>query len=156
MGVVEGEKVRDVTAALGALSSAAYPYPRFDALVASLSRLRPEIESLLPSATAYPVAEAALMSPVANPGKIMGAPVNYRAHLEEARSDPQLHHQNRIEEIHRIGLFLKATSSLIGPSEGVTLCFPDRRNDHEIELVAVIGKKGRGIPAAEALDYVAG
>jgi 2-keto-4-pentenoate hydratase/2-oxohepta-3-ene-1,7-dioic acid hydratase in catechol pathway len=32
----------------------------------------------------------------------------------------------------------------------------DRRNDHEVELAVVIGKKGRDIAAAEALDIVAG
>ena len=32
----------------------------------------------------------------------------------------------------------------------------DRRNDHEIELVAVIGKPARNVSVENALDYVAG
>jgi 2-keto-4-pentenoate hydratase/2-oxohepta-3-ene-1,7-dioic acid hydratase in catechol pathway len=58
--------------------------------------------------------------------------------------------------IRTAGPFLKANSSLVGPSEGVALRFADRRNDHEVELAVIIGKTGSAIPAARALDYVAG
>jgi len=53
-------------------------------------------------------------------------------------------------------MFLKANSALVGPSEGIPIRFPDRRNDHEVELVMVIGKAGSNIAQADALDYVAG
>jgi 2-keto-4-pentenoate hydratase/2-oxohepta-3-ene-1,7-dioic acid hydratase in catechol pathway len=81
--------------------------------------------------------------------------VNYRKHLEEARQDPGIHHQKQVAEIQKIGLFLKATSSLVGPAEGVALRHLDRRNDHEIELAAVIGKRGRDIPRARAFEHIA-
>src|SRR5690606_40864421 len=55
-----------------------------------------------------------------------------------------------------VGLFLKATSSLIGPSEGVALRHTDRRNDHEIELAVVIGKAGSRISREDAWSHVAG
>ena len=96
------------------------------------------------------------MSPVANPGKVVAAPVNYIKHLEEARADTGIHHQNQIGEIQRVGMFLKATSSVVGPYAGVGIARPDRRNDHEIELVAVIGKAGRDILAVDAPRHVAG
>ena len=51
---------------------------------------------------------------------------------------------------------MKATSSLIGESEAIQLRVEDRRNDHELELVAVIGKRASNVPAEKALDYVAG
>jgi 2,4-didehydro-3-deoxy-L-rhamnonate hydrolase len=38
----------------------------------------------------------------------------------------------------------------------VTLRFPERRNDHELELVVVMGREGRDIPRADALSFVAG
>ena len=50
------------------------------------------------------------------------------------------------------GLFLKASSSLIGPSEGVAVRFPDRRTDHEAELGVVIGRKTGFVSEAEALE----
>jgi 2,4-diketo-3-deoxy-L-fuconate hydrolase len=53
-------------------------------------------------------------------------------------------------------MFLKANSALVGPSEGIPIRFPDRRNDHEVELVMVIGKTGSDIPQSKALDHVVG
>jgi 2-keto-4-pentenoate hydratase/2-oxohepta-3-ene-1,7-dioic acid hydratase in catechol pathway len=155
LGVVEGDAVRDVSAALDILPRHAYPLPRHDLLVANLPALRLRIESLLSGAPRLPLAGVKLLAPVANPGKILAAPVNYRKHLEEARHDPGIHHQKQVAEIQKIGLFLKATSSLVGPAEGVALRHLDRRNDHEIELAAVIGKPGRDIPRARAFEHIA-
>ncbi len=53
-------------------------------------------------------------------------------------------------------MFLKANSSLVGPSEGVAQRFSDRRNDHEAELAVIIGKHGTNISRDRALDYVVG
>jgi len=58
--------------------------------------------------------------------------------------------------IEEQGLFLKATSALVGPGEGVRLRFPERRTDHEMELGVVIGRQASNIRKEEALDYVAG
>ena len=52
--------------------------------------------------------------------------------------------------------FLKATSSLVGPGEGIALRFLDRRNDHEVELALIIGKRASQVSKEDALDYVAG
>jgi 2-keto-4-pentenoate hydratase/2-oxohepta-3-ene-1,7-dioic acid hydratase in catechol pathway len=61
-----------------------------------------------------------------------------------------------IPAIGEAGLFLKATSSLVGPSQGIRIRFPERRTDHEIELVAVIGKTASEVPPERALQHVAG
>jgi 2-keto-4-pentenoate hydratase/2-oxohepta-3-ene-1,7-dioic acid hydratase in catechol pathway len=61
-----------------------------------------------------------------------------------------------LSDIGKAGLFLKASSSLVGPAQGVTLRFPERRTDHEIELVAVIGKAATAVSPDRALDHVAG
>jgi 2-keto-4-pentenoate hydratase/2-oxohepta-3-ene-1,7-dioic acid hydratase in catechol pathway len=105
-----------------------------------------------------PLAGQRLLSPVANPGKIVAAPVNYEKHLTEVRSDAALHNNTpgHTLTIHNAGVFLKATSSLVGPSEGVEIRVADRRTDHEVELAFVIGKTASRVTAAEALDYVAG
>jgi 2-keto-4-pentenoate hydratase/2-oxohepta-3-ene-1,7-dioic acid hydratase in catechol pathway len=156
LGLVDGDALRDVTAALATLPSHRYPLPSFDPLVAALPELAPRIAAAAREAAAIPLRDVALLSPVANPGKIVAAPVNYRRHLEEARSDPGIHHQSQVLEIQRVGLFLKATSSLVGPAQGVTIRHPTRRNDHEVELAAVIGRRADRVAAAHALDYVAG
>src|SRR5437867_4491417 len=105
-----------------------------------------------------PVAGLRFWSPVANPSKVIGAPVNYQKHLDEVRSDAQLHQGSEAHTapIHKMGLFLKASSSLVGPGEGIALRKLDRRNDHEVELAVVIGKPANNVAASEALQYVAG
>ena len=158
LGVVEGSDVRDVTPALDVLPACRYPLPTYDLLIANLPALVARAGALLPAAPRVPLSSVALLSPVANPGKIVAAPVNYLKHLDEVRTDPQLHADNpaQANTIHTTGLFLKATSSLAGPAEGVPVCLPDRRTDHEVELAFVIGRKARNVPRAEALQYVAG
>ena len=148
--------MRDVTAALDHLPSYRHPLPDFDVLIAHLDSLRPAIEAIARQSPSLALAGVTLLSPVANPGKLIGAPVNYQQHLEEVLQNPELHHGNQVPVIQRAGLFLKATSSLVGAGEGVTLRKPDRRTDHEVELAFVIGKPASRIARAEALDYVAG
>jgi 2-keto-4-pentenoate hydratase/2-oxohepta-3-ene-1,7-dioic acid hydratase in catechol pathway len=156
LGLVEGDHLRDVTVALDVLPTCRYPLPRHDLLVAHLDAVKARVVEIAQGARVLAVDEVVLLSPVANPGKIVAAPVNYAKHLAEAREDTQIHHQNRIEEIQRVGLFLKANSALVGPGAGVKLAHADRRNDHEAELVVVIGRRGHRVPRAQALAHVAG
>ncbi len=158
LGLVEGNHVRDVTAALDCLPRYSYPHPPFDVLIANLDEVCGRIRSVAPTVPLLPLLGRKLLAPIANPGKIVAAPVNYTKHLEEARAQTEIHHnsQNNVAEIQKIGLFLKANSSLVGPSHGVALQHADRRNDHEAELVVVIGKAGRNIQSARAFEHIAG
>lgn len=156
LGLVEDDTLRDVTAALDVLPPCRYPLPAYDLLIAHLPQVMREIVRLAPAASVCALADVTLLSPVANPGKIVAAPVNYTKHLEEAREQAEIHHDNRIAAIHEVGLFLKANSSLVGVGAGVEIKHPSRRNDHEAELVVVIGKAGRDIPREQALAHVAG
>ena len=106
-----------------------------------------------------PVSSVKLLSPVARPSKLVAAPTNYKAHIEEMRerqAQPGAVQTPFSPFIEKAGLFLKANSSMVGPSEGVEIRFPDRRNEHEVELCIVFGKEGSDIPRDKALDYVAG
>ena len=158
LGIVDGESVRDVTSALDVLPQVRYPLPRHDPLIAHLPQVLARARSLATSTAPLPVAERMFLSPVASPGKLVAAPVNYHAHLDEVRADKALHQNNPAHTvtIHTAGLFLKATSSLVGPGEGVVIRKPDRRTDHEVELAVVIGKEGSNIPRADAMAYIAG
>lgn len=156
LGVVEDSNVRDVTAALNVLPHYQYPFPGHDVLIANLPAVRARIEEIAPNAPMVPLAGLHLTSPVANPGKIVAAPVNYQKHLEEARQDVAIHHSNTVAAIHTAGLFLKATSSLVGASEGIALRKLERRTDHEVELAFVIGRRANNVSRKDALDYVAG
>jgi 2-keto-4-pentenoate hydratase/2-oxohepta-3-ene-1,7-dioic acid hydratase in catechol pathway len=156
LGLVRQERLIDVTPVLDRLPSFRYPLPKLDPFIAELDNLRDHIERLAESQPGIPIADVKYASPVANPGKIIAAPVNYRRHLDEARADPEIHHRNQIAEIERVGLFLKATSSVIGPSEAIMIRHPDRRTDHEIELAVVIGKRACRVEPHKAFEYVAG
>jgi 2-keto-4-pentenoate hydratase/2-oxohepta-3-ene-1,7-dioic acid hydratase in catechol pathway len=158
LGLVEGSMLRDVTAALDVIPPARYPFPRHDALIAHLDAVRARVAQLAPSAPSLALEGLPLLSPVANPGKIIAAPVNYQKHLDEVRGDAALHHNTagHTLTIHNAGVFLKATSSLVGPGQGIEIRMPDRRTDHEIELAFVIGREASRVPKERALDHVAG
>lgn len=156
LGVVLGEQVADVSAVLETLSAQRWPIPPGDQVIAHLDQLRPAIERLLATAPRRALSGCALDSPVANPTKIIGAPVNYQKHIEEARADLQINVGNDVRTIDYYGLFLKANSSLVGQATGVALPFEDRRHDHEGELAVVIGTRCRNVSRDHALDYVAG
>jgi 2-keto-4-pentenoate hydratase/2-oxohepta-3-ene-1,7-dioic acid hydratase in catechol pathway len=158
LGLVENSNVRDVTAALDVLPGYRYPFPAYDLFIANLDKVLDRIQTLAAGAPSIPLSSLELLSPVANPSKIIGAPINYQKHLDEVRSDAQLHHDNQahMAVIHKTGLFLKASSALAGPSEGIALRKLDRRNDHEVELAVIIGKKANNVSREDALKHVAG
>jgi 2,4-didehydro-3-deoxy-L-rhamnonate hydrolase len=158
LGLVEGATVKDVTAALDVLPSHRYPLPTHDVFIANLEAVVSRVRSIAPGAMAQPLDRVRLLSPVANPGKIIAAPVNYEKHLAEVRTDSQLSASNpgNTLTIHNAGLFLKATSSLVGPGSGVVIRKPDRRTDHEVELVIVIGRTADRVSSDEAMACVAG
>jgi 2-keto-4-pentenoate hydratase/2-oxohepta-3-ene-1,7-dioic acid hydratase in catechol pathway len=158
LGVVEDETIKDVTAALDVLPACRYPFPSHDLLMADLEKVMARARAMLPGASTVPLATATLLSPVANPGKLIAAPVNYQKHLDEVKGDSQINAGNPAHTvtIQKAGLFLKATSSLAGAGEGIAACKLDRRTDHEVELAVVIGRTARQVSRAEALGYVAG
>lgn len=158
LGVVEGDRVLDVTAALDVLPKLSWPLPQGDLLIANLDKVVARINAIKHAATPKPLGSVKLKSPVANPSKVIGAPVNYQLHIDEAAKNPTAFASPspNMLNIRTAGPFLKANSSLVGASDGVSLRFPDRRNDHEVELAVVIGKAGSNIPADKALNHIAG
>jgi acylpyruvate hydrolase len=87
-----------------------------------------------------------LGAPVPDPQKIICLGLNYRDHAEEAGlaapSAPMF--------------FAKYANSLVGPTDPIVPPLTTSQVDYEAELAVVIGRGGRNIPVAEALDHVAG
>ncbi len=157
LGIVDGDEIADVTEALSVLGDRTYPPRSFgDALIANLGKVQEAAQPLVAGAKRRPVAGAHFLSPVATPSKIIGVPVNYLKHVEEAEAQHEEFTARYIGPLEEQGLFLKANSALGGFGEGVRLRFPDRRNDHEMELGMVIARSGANISEDEALSYVAG
>ena len=153
IGLIDGERVLDVTDRFD--TAPPWPVPPGDWVAAQIAARLPELRGL-DIGRGGPLAAVRLESPIANPGKIIGAPVNYRAHIEEANRDGAINHGKTYTTLDQYGLFLKANSSLIGPADEVRLSFPDRRNDHEVELAVIIGAEARFVSEERALDHVLG
>lgn len=148
IGLVRGTKVHDVTGLIGA--------SRGEPVLAARKALAPVSERELARTPARPLDSVALLSPIRAPGKILAAPDNYRAHAAEMQADAAASFGRVPMPLDQAGLFLKAVSSLVGPSAGVTRRFPARRTDYEVELVAIIGEHAADVASARALDVVAG
>ena len=156
LGLVLGDEARDVTAALAVLPSVSWPVPLGDLMIANLGSIMTAVEKLISEAPVKEISDVQLRSPVANPSKIIGAPINYQTHIDESIIDDGIVSQRKISHISDWGLFLKANTSLVGPGDGVAVQFIEARNDHEVELAVVIGKACTHVSGENALDYVAG
>lgn len=156
LGVVRDDQIFDVTPALELLPALRWPLPPGDLLIANLAKLKPEIEKLARGNKSKSIHEVKFLSPVANPSKIVAAPVNYQKHIDEAKVDATINFGQDVKTIDFYGVFLKSSSALVGAGEGVALRFTDRRNDHEAELGVVIGKTANNVTRAKAMDHVAG
>jgi len=156
LGIVQGDEVLDVSKALAAIPLQGWPIAQGDPLIMNFKRVLAAAKKLAPKAKKKPLSRVKLLSPVPNPSKIIGAPINYNEHIAESIKDPGIAHgrTNIQKGIGDWGLFLKANSSLIGFGEEIRLRWPERRNDHEVELALVIGKRGNKIPREKALEYV--
>jgi 2,4-didehydro-3-deoxy-L-rhamnonate hydrolase len=88
--------------------------------------------------------DTALGPPVPRPSKVFGIGLNYRAHAAEAGLDVP---QTPL-------VFTKFPSCLVGPRADVVLT--SATVDWEVELVVVIGRRGRHIAERDALAHVAG
>lgn len=87
-----------------------------------------------------------LDAPVPRPGKALAIGLNYRDHAEESgQALPQ-----------RPIVFAKVSTCITGPGLPVQVPGVSDAVDYEGELCFVIGRRGRHIAAASALDYVAG
>ena len=154
LGLVVGDRVVDVTDLFD--FTPRWPAPPGDWFIRQAAGMLPALEARMDGGPGVALSDVRLESPVARPGKIVGAPINYRAHIDEAHDDKGIGFGRVFSDLKDHGLFLKATSSLIGPSDEVRLRFPERRSDHEVELVAVIGREASQVSKDQALDHVFG
>ncbi|MET0364595.1 MAG: fumarylacetoacetate hydrolase family protein [Sphingobium sp.] len=144
LGLVEGDRLFDVTAVADWLPDQRWPYPPGDLFIARLDALKPYIAELAATAAPVAVADVLLTSPVANPSKFICGAGNHRV-VVEAGHNPRA-----------MGMLFKMTSANAGPSDGVELRWPERTVFHELEIATVIGRAGTRIRAEDALAHVAG
>ena len=105
--------------------------------------LKKEIDvSTLKKVNAYDKLEV----PIDGIKKVICIGLNYEDHAEETGmkipSEPVV--------------FMKATSSIVGPNDDVEIPKNSTKTDWEVELGVVIGKRAKYIKEEEAYDYIAG
>src|SRR5690606_11129196 len=85
-------------------------------------------------------------APFARPSKIVCIGLNYMDHAKETNAPIPA------EPI----IFMKSTTSLVGPYDNVMIPKDSLKTDWEVEFCIVIGKKASYVEEHEALDYVVG
>lgn len=89
--------------------------------------------------------EARLLAPCL-PSKVVAIGLNYRDHAEEVK----------LEIPKEPILFIKPSTSVIGPGEAILFPKMSRRVDYEGELAVVIKRATKSIPEEGAGDYILG
>jgi 2-keto-4-pentenoate hydratase/2-oxohepta-3-ene-1,7-dioic acid hydratase in catechol pathway len=84
--------------------------------------------------------------PIARVGKFICVGLNYADHAAESGMDVPS------EPV----LFMKATSSIVGPNDTVLMPPQSTKSDWEVELGVVIGKEAKYVSEENAEDYIAG
>jgi 2-keto-4-pentenoate hydratase/2-oxohepta-3-ene-1,7-dioic acid hydratase in catechol pathway len=140
-GGVTGERVVDLGPKFGAR------FPDLKALIAGGAHvgLAPFIET---GKDWMPLEVAQFLPVIPNPGKIFCIGVNYADHLKEMGRGVSEHPT----------IFLRFTDTLVAHGQAAWVPKPTVSTavDYECELAVIIGKGGRHIDAAGALDHVAG
>lgn len=162
-GVIDGHEIVDVTAAVPHHDPDPFGAGWWVRLVRDFDSLRGALEELAAAGPRQRLADVRLHPAVLNPPKLLAAAANYAAHVEEGLAHVerlQYLDAGSVEWMKNFGVFLKSTSSIVGPDDDV-LIPADRleagiETHHESELAVVIGREGRDIAEADALDHVFG
>jgi 2-keto-4-pentenoate hydratase/2-oxohepta-3-ene-1,7-dioic acid hydratase in catechol pathway len=147
IGVVLGDQIADVTALVpGPVAS----WPPMDTvrLIEKYSGNLASIADATESAPRLPLRDVELNCPVEWPNKLIAFPANYYDHIAEMQSPYNAKTR---------GFFLKAASSLTGPTGPIVVPdMPWAKIHHESELAIIIGKGGRNITRDDAFDHIFG
>ncbi|HEX2918066.1 MAG TPA: fumarylacetoacetate hydrolase family protein [Edaphobacter sp.] len=135
-GVLIGDEVADLTS-LG--------YPSVLAILEGGERAKAEIDERLDKAPRVALSEVTLHAPL-RPPRIFGVGLNYARHAAESKM--------AVQKVPTV--FMKLTSSVVGPDVDVILPKVSSQPDYEAELGVVIGKAGYQIAAADWEQHVYG
>jgi len=137
--LIEGDDYYDIES----LSSGSIPSEPMAALAhhTDFHALAAGLETVQPTGS---LSDVVLDSPSPRPRNSYGVGLNYAKHAEEGG----------MELPENPMVFTKFPSCIVGPDADVEL--RGDMVDYEAELLVVIGKPGKDIPKADALDYVAG
>jgi 2-keto-4-pentenoate hydratase/2-oxohepta-3-ene-1,7-dioic acid hydratase in catechol pathway len=150
LGALTDDGIRDLCALLG-------PHATVATVAAMSPAERKELGSLLRKAPLAPAHAVRLVAPIPRPARnIFCVGKNYHEHAKEfAQSGFDATAKEVVPE-HPV-VFTKQPTSVCGPGDKIPAHLDDTNSvDYEGELAVVIGKGGRGIPAAKAMGHVFG
>lgn len=130
----------------GSLQSSAKHSTELGALIALGADELRSVGKTLANAPVIDPASIAYMPPIANPAKIICVGLNYADHTKESP----------YEQPNYPTLFPRFATSLIGHGQPLIRPLVSDSLDFEGEMVAVIGRGGRHISRARALEHVTG
>ena len=111
---------------------------------------------LVESGERVPAGEVTLRAPLRPRNNLMCIGKNYRDHAAEFAGSGFDASQKQAVPDHPI-VFTKALSSIVGPGDPIDVSSDATgTSDYEGELAVVIGRGGRGITAADAMEHVFG
>ena len=101
-----------------------------------------------------PVSDTTLLAPIPRPAKnVFCVGSNYRAHVTEANRAQKK--QDKVPD-HPV-FFSKPPTAVVGPDAAIRFDPGiSEKMDYEVELGVIIGKAGRDIPQAAAIDHIFG
>jgi acylpyruvate hydrolase len=141
LGLLVGEDVVDVAAA--GVSAPA----DVSAILRQGDSLLDQIAALKGSDKRVPLASLTLLPPARSAGKIICLGLNYISHATEVGIQQKPDYPT---------VFFRSATSFVGAQGDIVVPRISSAVDWEGELVAFIGKTGRHIPRASALEHVAG
>jgi len=105
-----------------------------------------------------PLAQVRLLAPIPRPLRnIICIGKNYREHVREVQSAGSACSSNTDELPAKPIIFTKATTSVIGPGEGIPAWLDSTHStDYEGELAVIIGKQGQSVPQDKAFEHIYG
>ena len=98
------------------------------------------------SAPRVPLARVTLHAPIPRPPRVFAMGLNYQKHADESKM--------AVQKVPTV--FLKLTSSIVGPDALVILPKISTQPDYEAEFAVVIGKRGYQIPEKDWKEHVFG
>lgn len=153
VGLVEEDQLFDVTTALPQALDL-MPQQRINWLIANWSKALPTLRAARQMAQPRSLDGVNWLAANPSPPHVFAAPANYQKHIGEL-GDRVVTKKGRTAREQ--GFFLKAPGSVVGANQTIYLPHGSiRRFDHESELAVIIGRGGRDIPRARAMEHVFG
>lgn len=149
-GVVVGEQVRDLAAGAAALGES-LPTDLVGILTLEDAGLALAAQvAAAPNLPGLPLADLHLGPVIPQPPTLLLLAGNYQSHITEGGGAAV----DKAKITPRF--FIKPRTAMIGTGDVIQIPSISQHVDYELEIAAVIGKRGKAIPQAEAETYIAG